>query len=49
MCPPPPAVQVLGDKGLAVSVAPPESTLEGWGRLVLQVRAGDVGDPQLSI
>jgi len=29
--------QVLGAKGLAVSVTPPESTLEPWSRLVLQV------------
>ncbi|MEW5318142.1 MAG: hypothetical protein WDW38_009388 [Sanguina aurantia] len=27
----------LGSKGLAVSVAPPESTLEPWGRLVMAV------------
>ncbi len=29
--------QALGSKGLAVSVTPPESTLEPWGRLVLIV------------
>ncbi|KAG2495146.1 hypothetical protein HYH03_006754 [Edaphochlamys debaryana] len=31
------ADQALGSKGLAVSVAPPESTLEPWSRLVLVV------------
>ncbi len=29
--------QALGSKGLAVSVLPPESTLEPWNRLVLVV------------
>lgn len=30
---------MLGNKGLAVSVTPPSSTLEPWGRLVLRVSA----------